>query len=174
MTVSADDYGLKAWTFDPVDVHSGAALGAGVISLVGLKVRFPTRVSAVRGVVTTAGATVANAFAGIYSQAGARLGVTADQSTPWQSLGNKSMALAAAVDLVPGWYYVALLFGTAGTPPQFARGPAGAVAAHNAGMAAPKLRQAISGAAQTALPTTIATGGLDPATGINNFWAGLS
>lgn len=173
--ISPEDHGLKAWTFDPALAAAGAALVDGVISLVGIRFRFPARISKIHAVVTTAGATIANCFAGLYDPAGNRLGVTADQAAGWAATGAKAMALAAAVDVRAGWHYVALLEGSGTTDVQFARGPAGAVAALNAGTAAPKVRASVSGASLTALPATIAVGSLDPAAaGAINYWAGVS
>lgn len=167
------DHGLKAWSFDPAFVAAGAALADGVASLVGVRFRFGAHVTRLHAVVTTAGATIANCFAGLYDDDGQRLAVTADQATAWASTGHKAMALAAPVDVGPGWYYVALLEGSGTTDVQLGRGPAGGSVAHNVGMAAPQLRQAASGSGQTALPASIATGGLDPTTGVN-FWVGVS
>jgi hypothetical protein len=161
---SPSDQGYKAWSLDPaVDTSGGTALADGVIHVVGMNLKFPARVSTISAVVHTAGATIANCFAGLYNLAGTRLGVTADQATPWASTGLKAMALTAPVDVPAGWLYVALLEGSGTTDVQFARGaPAlsASPAVANAGMTAPKLRSGTIGSGLTALPATIDTASL--------------
>lgn len=173
MTVSASDHGFKAWSFDPaIETSAGAALADGVVSLVGLRLLYPTRIRTISAYVHTAGATIANCFAGLYNQAGARLAVTADQATPWTSTGLKAMPLTAEVDVPAGWLYAALLEGSGTTDVQFVRGNHVAAALGSAGMVAPRLRSSTSGSGLTALPASIATGGLSA--GGNVFWVALS
>ena len=111
-------------------------------------------------------------FAVLYSSAGARIGVTADQTTAWGSSGLKTMALAggpfagAAAD-----YYVAFWFnGTTG--PAFVRKSVSSGANQlNAGFSAPNLLWA---SADTGLTTTSpATMGTQTAQALA-WWVGLS
>ena len=120
------------------------------------------------GSVLTAG----QCFAALYSSAGARIGVTADQASAWASTGLKTMALASGSFSCPaGDYYVAFWFnGTTG--PAFVRhSVAGGVGQLNAGTAAPNLLHAT---ADTGLTTTSpATMGAQSAAAVA-YWVGLS
>ena len=61
-------------------------------------------------------------FAGLWSASGgARVGVTADQSTGWATTGVKTMALTSTANLAAGDYYIGL-YANGTTLPNFARG----------------------------------------------------
>lgn len=172
--ISAADHGLKAWSFSPTELDdTGATMIDGDIHLVGMPIRFATRLSTVYAAVTTLGATIANCFAGLYSEAGVRLGVTADQAVPWTSTGLKAMALTAPVDVEADWLYAAFLMGSGSTDVILAcGGAAGGPTVHNANMAAPRLRTSVIAGSATALPTTIDTSAL-VVTNALNIWAAV-
>jgi len=167
----ASDYALQAWAFDPdLGVATSTPLAtAGVAFLVGLQLRQQTLISNIVTFLVTAGATLTagQCFAGVYNSAGTQQGVTADQSVNWAGTGVLTMALTAPVTLPAGTYRVAYLFnGTTG--PAILRG--NSLSAVNLGLTGSGLRNATSGAAQTALPGTLAA----PAAASTAFWAGLS
>lgn len=123
----------------------------------------------------TAGATLTagQCLAGLYTAAGARVGVTADMTTTWTTAGNKAMALTAPYEAAPGKYYVAFLFnGT--TSPTFACGSTlGATfTPGNANLTAGAYRFCRSAGGQTALPPTITVSGYTP--DANNVWSATS
>jgi len=163
--------GLKAATFDPRLPQNTQAPTAGVISL--LEVFVPesfvcTKIHLV--ISATPGATLANSFAGLYDDQGNLIGRSADQSSSWQSVGAKEINLLSPADLQGGRrYYIAILIGSGGTMPTFARG--GNLGTTNAGAGAP-FQAATSGSGLTALPSSIALGSVTAA--LQAIWAGLS
>jgi hypothetical protein len=162
----AADHGFLAWSYDPGVSSGTTATAAGVLTLARVRVPKATTVSAIWLSVSTAGATLANSFVGLYDAAGTRLGVSADQSTALQTTGLKNIALTAPVAVTAGYHYVAILTnGT--TQPSLLRGATSGFGVVNAGLSAPNLRFATSGTGLTALPSTItmsATTGAQAAT----------
>jgi hypothetical protein len=163
--------GLKAATFDPRLPINATAPTAGVISLI--EVFVPESFTCTKihlAIVTTAGVTLANSFAGLYDDQGNLVGRSADQSSSWQSTGAKEISLIAPVDLQGGRrYYVPILVGSAATMPTFARG--GNVATTNAGTVAP-FRDSTIGSGLTALPASLTLA--SAAASLPAIWAGLS
>jgi hypothetical protein len=145
------DHGLAGWTYDLAQPNAGTAPTAGVLQVARLHLPAPQQVTGVALFVTSAGSglTAGQCFAGLYSSAGARLDVTADQAGVWNSGGLKLMPLAGgAAQRALADYYVAW-WANGTTPPSFAR--AGNIALVNANLAAPNLRFAT---ADTGLTTT--------------------
>ncbi len=167
------DHGLITWTADPANLRSGGdATVSGTIYLAKVKILEAVTVTNILvGVVgTPAGLTAGQCFAGLYSAAGTRLGVTADQATAWATTGAKTMALTAPVAVTPGFYYVALLaVGT--TPPQFIGG-AGGSSITNVGLATAASRFLTGPTAQTSLPASITLS--SGTANIGARWAALS
>lgn len=151
------DQGMAGWTFDPAEQQAGTILPlAGQLNVCRIKVS-SAAVTGIMIYVTVAGATLTAGqnFAALFNDAGAILGggaVTADQSTPWQSVGLKSMALNVAQAVVPGAWYRVGIFGNGTTLPTIARAANIAPVALNAGMSAPTLRYST---ADTGLTTTM-------------------
>ncbi|MFH9826711.1 hypothetical protein [Streptomyces bobili] len=169
------DQGLTAWSMDPAAcTPAGTALSAGFIYAVRLLLRQPTTLNRVHAVLGAAGSglTAGQCLAGYYDTAGNRLGITADQSTVWNSAGNKPMPLLAPVAVPAGAVYAVLLFnGT--TSPSFASGSThGNFTPGNAALSAGSYRFCRSAAGQTALPASLALAGFTP--DANNVWAGAS
>ena len=169
------DQNLIAWSYDPQGATSSVAPSGGVIQLVQLVLRGPATVTNVLVHVATGGSTLTAGqnFAGLYDTTGARLGVTADQTTPWTTAGLETMALTSPVQLAAGMYYVALVAnGT--TPPAFARstGIASASALINAGLTAATARFATNSSGQTSLPSTVTLASNSLAT--TAFWVAVS
>lgn len=170
------DQGLTAWSFDPASCGSaGTALSAGFIYLVALNLRQPATLSRVHAVLGSAGSglTAGQCLAGLYDSTGARVAVTADMATTWNSAGNKSMAFTAPYDAAAGRYYVAYLFnGT--TSPSFACGSThgAAFTPGNANLAAGGYRFCRSSSGQTALPSSVTLSAFTP--DANNVWAAAS
>jgi hypothetical protein len=169
------DQGLSAWTFDPAScTATGTTLTAGFIYAVKLLLRQPTTLNRVHAVLGSAGSglTAGQNLAGYYDTAGTRIGITADQSTVWNSAGNKAMALLAPVAVPAGAVYAVYLFnGT--TSPAFAAGSThGNFTPGNANLAAGSYRFCRSAAGQTTLPTTVTLSTFTA--DANNVWAGAS
>jgi hypothetical protein len=113
-----EDNGLIAAMFDPL-LNSGAVTGwtAGWLFAGQVSTNKPATVTNIVMRMQAAGATLSNCFAGLYSNSGTLIAKTADQSTPWQSTGIKTMALTAesgqSLDLDGGpgiYYYLAMLW----------------------------------------------------------------
>jgi lysophospholipase L1-like esterase len=159
---TVSDLGYRSVSLDPrYSSSSGAAPSAGTMATVRLKLAEALPIGAQVGVelfIATAGATLANSFIGLYdANSGALIGSSTDQSAAWQSTNVKdatitlTAAKAAGVDVVVG-----LLVGSAGTMPQFVRGPGQASAGLISGRSyATKPLFGSAGTGQTALPATL-------------------
>lgn len=114
------DYGFLGWSHDPASNYTGTAALAGIFNLVGIKIPYPMTVTNVILNIFAAGATLTSGqnFAGLY-QNGARLALTADQTTLWTSTGLKTIALTTPQAVVPGAVYVAF-YSQGTTRPSFA------------------------------------------------------
>lgn len=171
MTTPAE-HGFHAWAFDPVQAVSQVAPVDAEIYLIGIRMRFPRVVTNVHAFVGVAGATVTASFAGLYSAAGARLGVSASINTALETTGHKTFALTTPYAADPGFYYIALLSGGGGTDCQLNRAGAPTVFSGNAGLTSvDHLRFATHNAgSQATLPTTVTP----EAAGALPFWAAVS
>jgi hypothetical protein len=114
-----EDSGLLASTMDPLLASAQVQIGFTAGWLVALRaaLKKPATVTNILWWVQAAGATLSNCYAGLYSNSGTLIAKTADQSTPWQSTGLKTMALTAeagqSLDLAGGpdtFYYLANLW----------------------------------------------------------------
>ncbi|MER7464041.1 phage tail protein [Streptomyces sp. NPDC097981] len=177
------DLGFAGWTFDPALTGSGQNLLAGYVYLCGINLRTATTVN---GVVFYScgyggGALNANSFAGLYTAAGIRVGVTAALSgifTPNEG-ATVVCPLTAAYSAPAGNYWVAIVTnGQTASPyngPVLARGanlgssPAGAAAMPGGFRRAARL----TATGQTSLPASFA-----PASALtydaNALWAAVS
>lgn len=158
MPVSKSLNGLLGWTFDPA-IPSGSTLtpAAGVLNLFRVPWTTTQTVTNIVGAVVTAGATVANAFLGIYNETGLLLAQSADISATLQSTGTKTIPLASPTSIPAtssGFVWVGLLIGSAGTFPTFPRG--GFTGNFiNLGTTAATSRAGSYSTGQTALPTPL-------------------
>jgi hypothetical protein len=165
------DHGLLGWTFDPIIANANGSLAAaGTISTAQIHVPKAVSVTNVLLYVAEAGVllTSGQCFAALF-QAGALIGVSADQASAWQSGGVKTMALAggpfalAAGDIVIAW------FANGTTLPKFSR-QAG-IALVNVGLAAASSRFGTADTGRTTtMPSTLGT----IAAASNSWWAGIS
>jgi hypothetical protein len=163
--------GFIAWTFDPMMCYVGAtAFTAGVLVLAAVRIPKATTVTNVILNVMTAGSglTSGQNFACLY-QGGNLLAATADQTTPWQSTGLKTMALTAPQSVSAGLAYVgAFCNGT--TRPQFAA-PIASQAAGNLAAINAVMRSAFD--SHTSL-TTAPPASLGTLTSTTAYWAAVS
>ncbi|MBK3572578.1 CHAP domain-containing protein [Streptomyces sp. MBT65] len=166
------DQGLLAWTMDPAAcTPSGSSLSAGYIYFTKVILRNAATITSLCTVVGTAGSglTSGQCLAGLYTSSGTRVGITADQSTVWNSAGDKAMALTSSYAAAAGSYYIALLVnGT--TSPVFAAGSSlgASFTPGNAHLASGSYRFCRSASGQTALPTSYAMTSATP--DANNIW----
>jgi hypothetical protein len=147
---------------------------AGRLELVRLHLPVSTNVTNVCLGLGVVGSTLTSGqnFAGLWTAAGARVGVTADQASNWGSgTGIKAMALAGGpFSCASGDDYVGFWYN--GTPsPSWLRWSGAGGAFFNAGLSAPNFRVC---SADTGLTTTgPATLGAQTSASIS-WWAGLS
>lgn len=124
------DHGLKGWSTPTHAIGTGAlmsTLGAGVLH--GSRVRrVPAgTITNLHMIMSPAGATLSNCFAALFASNGTLLGVTADQSAAWLTVGYKTMPLVTPANhsggdlLVGAWYN-----GTTAPSPLRAGGTTGA------------------------------------------------
>ncbi|MGW3153717.1 hypothetical protein [Streptomyces sp. NPDC001089] len=174
---TASDHGLLSWSLDPAACSSGGtSLVVGYIYLTQVILRTAATISKVCVTVGTAGATLTSGqcLAALYTSAGTRVGLTADQSTAWTSVGYKAISLTASYSAAAGKYYCALLVnGT--TSPTFACGSTyGATfTPGNSGLAASNYRFCRSPAnGNTSLGTSLTLSGYTP--DANNLWVAVA
>ncbi|WP_330261780.1 phage tail protein [Streptomyces sp. NBC_00539] len=177
------DLGFTSWTFDPATSNSGQNLLAGYVYLCGINLRVPTTVTNVCFYSCGYGGGTLNAssFAGLYTAAGARVGVTAALSTIFTPNEGATVVcpLTTAYSAPAGTYWVAIVTnGQTASPyngPVLARGanlgtsPAGAAAMPGAFRRAARL----TATGQTSLPASFT-----PASGLtydaNAIWAAVA
>lgn len=150
-------HGALAWTTDPIDITGGTSMTVtgGVIYLFKVQlIKAATLTGAVIRI-QTAGATQTQGYVGLYDSAGNLVAVSANQTTAWQSTGDKTIAFTAPVTLASGTYFLAFL-SQATTPARPLS--SGAITTPNMNLSAGNHRTATSGTAQTALPSTITLG----------------
>ena len=119
------DQGLVTWTMDVMTATANSILPAqGTLYVVRVHVPVAATARNILAAITNAGSGLRSGqcFAGVWNASGgARVGVTADQSTSWATTGVKTMALTGAVNLTAGDYYIGL-YANGTTLPNFARG----------------------------------------------------
>jgi hypothetical protein len=174
-TFGPADHGMVAWTMDPgVTSANGTTLSQGFIYMLQVVLRQSVTISKINVVLGAAGATLTanQCLAGLYDSSGNRVAISADQSTTWNTAGNKTMNLTSSYTAAPGKYYVALLFnGT--TSPTFACGSTlgAAFTPGNANLSAGSYRWCRSASGQTTLPASVVLSGYTP--DANNVYAGV-
>ena len=148
------------WTFDPalVVANTGALTGSdGDVILVRVKATRNALLTQVQYVIAPAGVTVANAFVGLYDTSGNRLAVSDDVSSDFEAGGLITTPFGGGFETeeITGGtvYYVAFLFGSAGTAPGL--GCVGASLALNAGANVGSERVIVIAGSATALPATV-------------------
>lgn len=168
------DHGLAGWTFDPADVQGATILPtAGRLELARFRASGPL-ITNILATVTVAGGTLTSGrnFAALYTDAGALLAATADQTTAWGSTGVKTMALSAAQAVTPGAFYRVGVFSNGTTLPTFTRASvAFNAAALNPGQSAPTLRYS---SADTGLTTAMPANLGAQTAQATAWWFGLS
>jgi hypothetical protein len=119
--------------------------------------------------VVTAGSSVTLSKVGLYSTAGTRLALSADQGTNWQTAGLYTCAMATPYTvLTDGEYYAALVSKASVTLPALGRANSGVVAGASIS-SSPLLFGLQTG--QTDLPASATIVGTSAATA---FWVGVS
>jgi hypothetical protein len=152
-----NDQNLIAWSFDPALAHNASLLTNGTVYLSGIQIRRTVIIRNLLWWITTSGATPTSAqnFVGLYDSGGTRLTtVNVDASVAGADL--ITTALATAITVNPGAYWVGMVFNAA-TAPSVARatGQSGATTAANAGLPTARLRFCTNATSQTSLPSTI-------------------
>ena len=167
-------HGWLEWNFDPVAVEATSqAPVAGTLYRMAFLAQNGGPVSNVVidiGQLATSG--IANSFAALIDDTGARLAVSSDLSSALSSgaTGIRAVSLGGSVTLMAGrWYSIELLIGTqGGTALQLARaanitGPA------NGGLVNAQLRFAVDGTGASVIPSTV-TLSSGTASGATTFW----
>jgi hypothetical protein len=145
---------LLGWTFDPA-ISTPSAISSGRTYL--WKVPVPHTITVTNLITYVSVAGVALIATGcnmaLYDSTGARIGATADMSTAMGSIGLKTTALIAPVDVTGGattfvWIGMKASFTT--TSPQFLRSFSAVTVAINSGLTAATARSGVIGANDTA------------------------
>lgn len=155
------DYGLAAWSYDPIAPSGQLVVPAGTVNMIKVKVTQPATITTMGLGVSVVGAayTAGQNFIGLYDSNGTRLGQSTDQSTNWATSGWRRATLTAPVPVTPGFYYLSFLANFTSTAPQFIRGsnltatPTGELVNLTLGPAV--ARVSTFGSGLTALPASI-------------------
>lgn len=174
-TYAPTDHTFLTWNADIYTAASSVAMPtAGRLELVRLRLPVAASVTNVCLAMGSAGNTLTGGqcFAGLWSAAGARIGVTADQAANWGSgLGVKAMPLVSGpFACAPGDYYMGFWYnGTTG--PGWIRWSGLGGAYFNYGLSSPNLRLATADTGlTTSAPVTLGAQSAAPIT----WWAALS
>lgn len=172
---SASQTGFKAIPYAPELAASSSALTAGTVTMVQVTLPNAATLSTLTVSVFAAGATLTAGqnFAALYSAAGTRVAVTADQSAAWATTGEKNMAFTSPYAAAAGLYYLALLAnGT--TPPTIFRTVSTPLAADvvNHGMTPANARWTTGPTGQTSMPASVVMGSRTLSG--TAFWMGVS
>lgn len=148
-----EDQGLITWAYGMEGLSTQGGVTGGVLQLNKLPIRAAASVTNILVNIQAVGVTLTTGqnFAALYSSAGALLGVSADQTVPWVSIGLKTMAIVGGPVAVPAGFVYAALWSVGSTIPSFFRCNNSGGGPMNAGLAAPNLRFAT---ADTGLTTT--------------------
>jgi hypothetical protein len=159
--------GLVTQNFDRQEAAGTILSEDGRIYFMLIGVRGGDVLTNVSVVVTTAGAGTSLSKVGLYTTAGVRLALSADQGTGWNSAGVKTIALGSPYTVTAdGGLYVAVVAKAATTLPTFLRSVASSVASPAIGAGvAPYGSQT----GQTDLPASATIG-----SGTHAIWVGLS
>lgn len=166
-------HGWLTWNADPVALVTSVTLSKGVVRIARLPVPAKMTVNNLLLSVNSAGASLVNCFAGVYSADGSSLLASSADisgSIAGSSLLTAAMSSPPTVDGGPDVYvYGAILIGNGSTTNPSVYGSASAYLA-NAGVSSAYL-SLTSGSGLSALPSTI-----NPNAGSNGFlvWMGLS
>ncbi len=171
-------HSLLEWNYDPIaasaTTSAASTLTAGAVTLVKFTAQTTGTINNIIAQVLAAGATLTSSqnYAAIFSMAGTRLGITADQTTAWGSTGLKTMALTSGVAVTAGTDYWVAFLSNGTTPPKFTQA-AGTVVTANAGLTTSTYRFATNGTGQTSMPGSIAPAS-NTGTNAVTMWVALS
>lgn len=168
------DQGLIAWSGDPAGAGVSASPASGGVRLMRIILRRAATLNTVWVVVATAGATLTSGqnFIGLYTSAGTRVALTADQTTAWGTTGIKSAAFTSSYAAAAGSYYVALLSVGTTTPLFAATSVQSSGLAANVNLSVSTGRSLNGPSAQTSLPTSITMA--SNTLGTSLYWVGVS
>lgn len=152
------DHGLIAWTYDPVVAMNGLIVQtAGRQHTVRLKVKQPATVTAIKMLMSVAGATLTAGqnFAMLHDETGARVGITADMSTLWAgAIGELDMPLTAPVQINGPVCWVSF-YANGSTLPTFRLTTPATGVLGNVGLATAASRFGLSASGLTSTPPTV-------------------
>jgi hypothetical protein len=174
-------HGLVEWNFDPQFVSTSSStpgLTSGVIYLMKISPQLGGGISSISldlgansGITLTSGQN----FVGLYSSAGAQLGLSTDQSSSWGTTGTKTISVGSITLMAGQDYYVAILANYSGTAGNFVLARAGnSSGVYDFGQTTTTgYRFSTNGTAQTSLPSTI-TMSSNSSSSILGIWVALS
>jgi hypothetical protein len=172
-----EEYGYKAWTFDPIHIAGLAGLYpyTGVVHFAEVVLRQAQTITNIVTFLGAAGAGLANCFVGLYNRAGtSKLAESADLSASLSSGANsiKVLPLSTPYAAAAGIYKVAHLVGSESSSPTFGRSAewGGSGDPVNHGAATTRMGYATA-SGLTALPASLGTLSAYPTT---PRWVALS
>ena len=171
-----EDQNLLTWAFDPISAVSFTATASGSLALIKVWLRQTATITNIIYAISTAGTgmTSGQNFVGLYSSAGVRVGLSADQTANMGGTGIITAALTTPYAAAAGFYWVAILTNSSAASPGLAR--SGSLAASNlasVGLTASTRRYGSFGTGQTSLPASFTPSSIAAITN-GTFWAALS
>lgn len=151
------DMGLIAWNMDWALVSATNNITPGTVYLHAIWLRSQQLISNLvwdLATVTAWTCTSGQCFMALFDSGGTERGITADQSSNWNSPGYKNPALTSPYLAPAGKYYIAILMNGSGTT-FTARGGSGIPTFANAGLSGAALRFAVNGTLATSMPSPI-------------------
>ncbi|ORT58167.1 hypothetical protein [Streptomyces sp. CB03238] len=167
------DHGMFTWSCGLEHLRSSGQPESGGVRMIKVRLKRPVTIGWIWMHLTSGGTslTANQCFAGLYTTAGARVAVTADQSTAWSTIGEKKMSLTTPYNAAAGDYFIAFVAnGT--TIPQFTAASNNSSSGLNMGVTGASLRFANGPTGQTSLPASINMGTISP--GSASYFVALS
>lgn len=160
--------GLVSENFARSLASTGSVMTDGTVYYLAVELKAGDLVTNCHVIVSSAGATVTLSKLGLYDKSLARLALSADQGTAWESTGLKTAAMGTPYRvLVDDLYYVAAISKATGTLPTLLRNTAQALGSPVVGSG---VRDYGNQTGQTDLPSPGTIGGSAPI----GYWVGVS
>jgi hypothetical protein len=167
--------GFLAMPYDPAMAAAGGVLTSGTVYMIRLDLAAPATISTATICLVNAGVTLTagQSFVGLYTAAGTRVALSADQSASWVTNGEKNIAFTAPYAAAAGTYYLAMLCnGTTPIAPLRTVSSASVTDVINHGLTPATARWTTGPTAQTSLPASVTMS--SRVTSMTAYWGGLS
>lgn len=151
---TAAESGYAGWSIDPGLITTASAVAQGTLFFTRIKLVVAGPISNVLVPITTQGTSLTNSWVAIYAMDGTQLGVSADQTTSWNTNGGKVVSLITPTASQPvGTTVLAAMLSIGTTGPSIRAGAA--VASVNQGLSAATVWRWGSLGSQSSMPSPL-------------------